>query len=356
MITALVIVVLIIAKQLLIPLAVAISIWFLINTIADYFMKAEGVGIKVPRWLSLMAAAVVMIGIFAFSINIIMANAEKMVEAAPEYEQTLDKLIAQLLSWMDFEETPSLARLLDQIDIRPIVVNLGASISNLAGKLVLIIIYVIFLLLEQQSFEKKFEAFFSNPVQYQRGVQILGRINHSVKIYLTVKTFASFLTGGVSYLALKWIGVDFAAFWAFLIFLLNYIPSIGSIIATGLVALFALLQFQGFTQFFITLIVIGGIQLAIGNYLDPRMMGKSLNISPLVVLLSLALWGAIWGVIGMVLSVPLMVILMIILSQFQHTIPLAVMLSQNGRILEWEEHLQKRKRKKEARAKEEVPD
>jgi AI-2 transport protein TqsA len=356
LITALFVVLLIIAKQLLIPLAVAVSIWFLINTIADYFKKVEVLGIKIPRWLSFMAAAVTMIGIFAFSINIIMANVEKMVEATPAYERTFNLLISELLSWMDLEETPSLAKLLEQIDIRRIIVNLGASISNIAGKLVLIIIYVIFLLLEQQSFEKKYEAFFSNPVQYQRGMQILERINDSVKTYLTVKTFASFLTGGLSYLGLKLIGVDFAAFWAFLIFLLNFIPSIGSIIATGLVGLFALLQFQAFPQFFITLIVIGGIQLAIGNYLDPRMMGKSLNISPLVVLLSLALWGSIWGVIGMVLSVPLMVILMIILSQFQQTMPLAVLLSQNGRILEWEEHLEKRKRKKREKEIEEVAD
>ncbi len=343
LITSLVIYLLIIAKHLIIPLIVAISIWYLINTLAGYFQNIRILNIALPRSLSFLFAAVTIIAVFAFSINIILDNAEKMVAAAPRYEQTLDLVIADALSWMDFEETPSLARLLRQIDLRPLVVSLGAGISNFAGQLVLIIIYIIFLLLEQRFFKLKFQAFFSHPEQYRKGMRILERINTSIQTYITVKTFVSFLTATLSYIGMRIIGLDFAAFWAFLIFLMNFIPSIGSITATALVSLFALLQFEDLSHFFLALLVVGSVQLAIGNYLDPRLMGKSLNISPLIVILSLALWGSIWGVIGMALSVPIMVSIMIILSQFPQTAALAVLLSQDGRILELESTLDPRK-------------
>lgn len=341
---ALLVYLLVIGKQLIIPLVVAISIWFLINTIAEYIQRLPTGSFQLPRWFTFLAAAVVIIAVFALSIDIILANAEKMVLAMPRYEEILDNLIADILSLLEIKETPSLAKLLDQIDLRPVIVNLGAGISNIAGKLILIIIYVIFLLLEQRSFYLKFQAFFSKPERYQQGLRIMDRINTSIKIYLSVKTFVSLLTGGFSYIVMWLVGLDFAAFWAFLIFLLNFIPSIGSIIATGLVSLFALLQFQDLSEFLLILFLVGGIQLAIGNYLDPRLMGKSLNMSPLVVLLSLALWGSIWGVIGMVLSVPLMVIIMIILAQFPATMPIAILLSQDGRILEWDERMDRREK------------
>ncbi len=344
LIVALLVYVLIIGKQLIIPLVVAISIWFLINTIAEYIQRIPTGRFRIPLWLAFLAAAVIIIAAFALSIDIILANAEKMVLAVPRYEEILDNLIADVMNLLDIEETPSIAMLLDQIDLQPVIVNLGASISNIAGKLILIIIYIIFLLLEQRSFYVKFQAFFSKPGRYQQGLRIMERINSSIKIYLSVKTFVSLLTAGFSYAVMWLMGLDFAAFWAFLIFLLNFIPSIGSIIATGLVSLFALLQFQDLSEFLLILLSVGGIQLAIGNYLDPRLMGKSLNISPLVVLLSLALWGGIWGVIGMVLSVPLMVIIMIILAQFTSTMPLAILLSQDGRILEWDERMDKREK------------
>jgi len=334
LITSLVIYLLIIAKHLIIPLIVAISIWYLINTLAGYFQNIRVLGRRVPRMLSFIFAAITIIAIFAFCINIILENAEKMVAAAPRYEQTLDMVIADLLSWLDFDETPSLAKLLNEIDLRPLIVSVGASISNFAGQLILIIIYIIFLLLEQRFFKRKFQAFFSQPGQYRKGVRILERINTSIQTYITVKTFVSFLTASLSYIGMYFIGLDFAAFWAFLIFLMNFIPSIGSILATALISLFALLQFEDLSYFFLTLLVVGSVQLAMGNYLDPRLMGKSLNISPLIVILSLALWGSIWGVIGMALSVPIMVSVMIVLSQFPQTAALSVLLSQDGRILE----------------------
>ena len=127
-------------------------------------------------------------------------------------------------------------------------------------------------------------------------------------------------------------GVDYAVFWSFLIFLLNFIPTIGSLIATTFPAILAFIQFGDFKPVLTVIILIGIVQFLIGNILEPRIMGRSLNLSALVVLLSLALWGTLWGVVGMFLCVPITVTLMIIFSNFEKTLPFAIMLSANGNV------------------------
>ena len=151
-------------------------------------------------------------------------------------------------------------------------------------------------------------------------------------MYVGIKTLVSLMTSLFSYLVMRLIGLDFAEFWAFLIFILNFIPFIGSIIATILPATLALIQFTTFTPFFI---VAGGVtlvQFIVANLIEPRLMGHSLNLSPLVIFLSLALWGALWGIAGMFLCVPLTVIIVIVLSYFPQTRPIAIVLSKDGRM------------------------
>jgi len=128
------------------------------------------------------------------------------------------------------------------------------------------------------------------------------------------------------------IGVDFPFFWAFLIFALNYIPAIGSMIATIFPSILALLQFGSFSYFFLVLASVGAVQMLVGNVIEPRVMGNTLNLSTLVVIISLTFWGGVWGVIGMILSVPIMVIITIVLSQFPTSRSLAILLSEKGDI------------------------
>ncbi|WP_419590064.1 AI-2E family transporter [Thiolapillus sp.] len=142
----------------------------------------------------------------------------------------------------------------------------------------------------------------------------------------------SALTGIVSYIILLWVGVDYVPFWALLIFMLNYIPTIGSMVAVLLPTTLALVQFDTFGPFVTLLVSLGTVQVLIGNVLEPRLMGSSLNLSPLVVILALSLWGQMWGVTGMFLSVPITVISMIVLANFPQTRAIAVAMSENGRL------------------------
>ncbi|HOO93907.1 MAG TPA: AI-2E family transporter, partial [Opitutales bacterium] len=142
----------------------------------------------------------------------------------------------------------------------------------------------------------------------------------------------SVATGLISYVIMTWVGLEFASFWALLIFLLNYIPSVGSILATLFPSLLALMQFNFTAPFFIVAIGIMALQFLIGNIIEPRLTGDSLNLSPLVILFSLTFWGAMWGIPGAFLCVPITVVILIVLSNFETTQPIAIMLSKDGKV------------------------
>ena len=148
---------------------------------------------------------------------------------------------------------------------------------------------------------------------------------------MTVKLFTSFLTGLLGYIVMRFVHLDFAMFWAILMFLFNFVPTVGSIISSVFPIMLALLQFNGdLVSFSIVSIGIITIQLLIGNIVDPKIMGKRLNLSPLVLILSLVIWGSIWGVVGMFLCVPIMIIITIVLLQIPSTKKFAMLLTQDG--------------------------
>jgi len=151
---------------------------------------------------------------------------------------------------------------------------------------------------------------------------------------ITVKTITNLITAGISYGIMIFVGVDFAGFWALMIFALNYIPMFGAASAITLPVLWALIQPEGGGPEMMvkTLVLLIGAEQIMSNGIEPRIVGKSLNLSPLVILISLAFWGSLWGFAGFLLSVPMTVSLMLILTQFQSTRPIAIMLSDEGEI------------------------
>ena len=191
-------------------------------------------------------------------------------------------------------------------------------------------LYALLIISEETTFTAKLSKLFSNPTNYTKTSNILEKINTSISDYIRLKTLVSLLTGVVGYLFLIIMKVDAPFFWALLIFLLNYIPTIGSLIATLFPAVFSLMQFGEFTPFLIILVGLGVLEWLIGNIVEPRVMGKTLNISPLVAIISLVVWGEIWGITGMLLSVPITVVMVIALSQFDSTKKIAIVLSENG--------------------------
>lgn len=332
-VSALIILMLIIGKTFLVPLFLAVVIWYLINALNDLVQGIPAIGRHMPIWLSKTLASAAILGFLYLVGILVIDNIQAMVVAAPEYQ---DNLLAQLEGIFHIfgRELPEYNSIINSIDFGSVATQLLNGIGGFVKGFILVVIYVIFLLLEEKFFMRKLDQLRLSPERKRKLKVILEHINSSAKTYIIVKTFTSVLTGILSYIVFIAVGIDFALFWAFLIFLLNYIPTFGSIIATTFPSLLALVQFEGITPFLIILLVVVAIQLVVGSFMEPRMMGNSLNISPLIVLLSLTLWGIIWGPVGMLLCVPITIIMIIIFAQFPSTRPIAVLLSKDGKVLE----------------------
>src|SRR5262249_47362559 len=202
---------------------------------------------------------------------------------------------------------------------------LGSSVHTL-----FILLLVVFLSSTGPIVTKKLDAIFVSPEQRAHVRAIIASIRHSMERYMWVQTAMSFIDTVLTFLTLRLIGLDNALFWAFLIFFLNFIPTIGSIVAVALPTAFAVVQFPSFIPVIEVALGVGVWQFVIGNFVQPRLTGQSLNLSTVIVLLALTIWGAMWGIAGAFLSSPLTVMFMIVLAQFPGTKWIAVMLSADG--------------------------
>ena len=321
-----------IGQRLIIPFILAIFIWYLINVLSFVIMKLKIGGKSLPAPLRYLASVLLIVGILSIFFNFITKNVSEVVQVAPEYQERFEPMIDKVYSWLPFDNPPPLKEFVAQFDFSGLISKVAGALGSLAGNAGLISIYVLFLFLEQRSFGPKIKAMTQGANHESDVFQIIEQIDKDTRKYIGIKTLASLTTGLVSYGIMTSVGLDFAAFWALLIFFFNFIPTIGSILATIFPSVLALIQFQEPTPIGL---VIGGVaatQVLVGNVLEPRFLGNSLNLSPLVILLSLGLWGSLWGVPGMFLCVPITVIAMIIFSHFPQTRPIAVLLSGDGRI------------------------
>ena len=331
-IAALTVYLLVSGRNILIPIAIAVMAWYLINAIARGIGRLGIRGVHPPRWASLTLTVIAFIAAVMSLAEMVSGHFTDVIDAAPTYQANLQRLVAQAAGLFGLQDTPNLTQLIERIDFRSIVGRLAATLTSIAGDAGLILVYVLFLFVEQGSFNRKMKVLFPNQEREARVRRILSHMTREIQNYLWIKTFSSCLTAGLSYAVLFAVGVDFAAFWAVIIFFLNYIPTIGSLLGIVFPALLALVQFDTFVPFLIVTPSLAVIQVFTGNILEPMMMGASLNISPFATLASLAVWGSIWGIPGMFLCVPITVIAMIVFAHFARTRPIAVMLSTNGRV------------------------
>ena len=323
-----------IGKDLLLPLVIAIALWYLINVLARAFSHIAIGGFRFPMPVCLTASFLTFIFLILALINFLSSTVGDVLDVAPIYQENLTTRLENL-SFVDMSEFEgqSLPQLLTTwLDIPSFLTSIASSLTSILASGGLILIYIGFLFLEQGHFTNKITALVADPNKEQDANKIINRIRDDIQKYITIKVITSSLTGILSYIILRIADVDFAGVWGLLIFLLNFIPTVGSIIATIFPALIALAQSDGYTLFLVVLFGIGALQVCIGNILEPRLMGSSFNLSPIIILLNLALWGYIWGIPGMFLCVPFLIIVTIILSHFPQTRPMAIILSSDGRL------------------------
>ncbi len=319
-------------RTLLLPFVIALIVWYLINALSKGFQSIPLGKWHLPGWLAFPLALIAIFTAATFVLDLVTANLTQLARDAPVYQTRLEEV---------FKEVSGLVKLNDPLELKdflpdlvvPKMVTAGASlITTIAGSASLIFIYVLFLLLEQSTFDRKFGKLFSDTQRAEAAFAVRAEINRSVLHYFGIKTAVSMATGLLTSLILNAMGLPYAALFGFIAFLLNYIPTIGSLVSVIFPALLSLVYFDTLGPFAVIVTGLGAIQFSIGNLIEPRLMGSSLNLSGIVIMLSLAFWGAIWGVIGMVLCVPLTVVILIVCSKFEGSRPIAVLLSANGDI------------------------
>ncbi len=325
------VVVLIYAQSIIIPFILALLFWVLIRVIKKLLSKVKFIG-RWPKWLLTVISSVLLLSFLILAIQVISKNIQQLSTTLPVYEANVTKITNSINERFDIDLFSMMSDYAKDLNFGNILSSLFSALTGLFGSAFTVLLYLIFLLLEEPIFPKKLKAMYPEKEKYDHFNGLINKIDHSIGNYISLKTVTSLLTGFLSYFALLFIGIDAPLFWAFLIFILNFIPTIGSLIATIFPAIFAILQFGEFTPGFLVLAIVGSIQMVVGNFIEPKLMGNTLNISPLVVFLTLAVWGVMWGVTGMLLSVPITVILIIIMSEFPGTRPIAILLSQQGKL------------------------
>jgi len=301
------------ASAVMIPFVLAMFIAVVFSPVVDLLV----VRFRVPQSIAVLAAVLVVLGILVCFGLFMIAAVQTVIQTAGPYSKDFTDLAERAMDRLRQWRVP--------IDQQKISESLEARLPALATQTVgtatgllsngfLILIFVVFLLAGR------------NPHKVRRGVY--AEIEGKVRSYIATKFAVSTATALVVWAILALFGLDMAGLFGMLAFLLNFIPSIGSIIATLLPLPVAVAQFSGEPWRVVAIVLVPGlVQNLVGNALEPKLMGKGLDLHPVTILLALAFWGLMWGLVGMVLAVPITASIRIVLVRFDTTRPIGNLLA-----------------------------
>jgi AI-2 transport protein TqsA len=292
-------------RPVLVPLVLAILISYLVAPIVDLVQLR----LRVPRTLAVVVALLIAAGFISLVVLMLSSSAASLASKATLYQEKLVEMGNSLLAWAQGLGLPVDTEVIrSQIAGLPVGKMLGGtlnSIVNSASTFLLVLIFVIYLVAGR------------DPGHHQEG--FYKEIDAKIRQYISVKVLLSSATGLVVGVILAIIGLDLAAVFGVLAFLLNFIPSVGSVVATLLPLPLAIVQFDSPVLIVLCVALPGAVQMGIGNVLEPKMLGSSLNLHPVTILLALIFWGMLWGVAGMVLAAPITAVVKIILDRIEAT-------------------------------------
>lgn len=309
-------------KSISIPFAFAFFIAILVYPLQQ---KIEQ---KLPRWLSLISVLLLLCAIVGLAVSALSLSAEIIEPKLPEYLDRLQSVAQTIQDWVRSRGLPipqpnqsnGASSQLTQEAIGGI-----RSILSIISLTVLTISLLVLLLLEIPQYRHKVQRAFSSKTS-DRIIEAVSNTSDKLRRYLWVMTLTSMLTG---VLTIAWcfiVGIDLALVWGIIAFVLNYIPTLGSIVAVIPPTLIALL-FNGVGRAVVTLIGLATIQVIMGNFVDPRVQGKTLQLSPFVALFSIAFWGWVWGIPGAILGVPMTISIVLFCQEFKVSQGIAILLS-----------------------------
>jgi AI-2 transport protein TqsA len=309
------------AASIVVPLLCALFLMVLSLPVLHWLRRR-----RVPESLALVLVIFGMVLTAVAVLTVIGSSLAGFQSELGDYAARLQKVYANAKSWIGgFVEVAE--KVDSAMDPRVLMSYVGNAVGQLGGlmsKATVILLLLAFLMAEASTFGRKLESSSADPAATRARLEQIG---HGVTKYFSIKTFASMITGTLVGIVLWLAGVDYPILWGFLAFLLNFVPSIGSILAAIPPVLLALVQPElGVGTAVAVASTLLAINFVIGNVMEPRFMGRGLDLSSLVVFLSLLFWGWVLGPIGMLLSVPLTATVKIILEAFPEGQPIARLL------------------------------
>jgi AI-2 transport protein TqsA len=316
----------------LIPLVVAFLIFTVVSGAISKVRNLHFGSFRIPYWLAAtLGLSIVSLGLFAV-YSILSAELLLVIAEWPTILERFQALIERLSFWFGDEITESILLVYGDFNVAAGLRGLVAPAGFAITTIIVIALYVTFLFIESANVPEKLEHLFPGRKDTPKVVEVSRQIVEAIHRYLFLKTMISAATAALAYALMKASGIEFAEILALLTFFLNFIPNIGSITSTVVPTLFAILQFQELRP----ILLVGGgltaLQFLVGQILDPMIMGRTLNLSSFVIILSLTFWATVWGIVGMFLAVPIMVMIMIVCSKIPDLRPVAIALSSDGNL------------------------
>ena len=326
-----VVLILVQGRAILVPIAIAIVIWYIIVALSQVIARLAIFGRRLPRsWCATAAIGCVFLACFMF-VELIRQSIAAIQEAAPRYQERLDAVLQQGGDIFGVRDAPSLTQISRDIDLSVVAEYFLSAATPIAFDGIMIFFYVVFLLVQQQYMAPKLRGMVNDPARRQAIEGVIQEIHGEVRKYIGVMSFLALATGFITYVVLTLVGIDFPILWSVVIALFSFIPTIGTAFGIMLPAALAVLQFGIGGEFAIVFATLGAAQILLNNVAQPALMGRSLNLSPFLVLVTLSIWASIWGIVGAILSVPITVAMAIIFSRFPATRWVGVLLSSEGK-------------------------
>lgn len=328
--------------SLIIPFIIALLFSFAIIWLSNFFKL-----FRLPSFFSFTFSLLTYVLLFWGIWKMLWSNLDDFIKLLPSYQDRVSIIITEFFNFTHLPEPKNLEDILNKVDLQYVFTLVVSGFTSIFSSAWIILFYVLFILLEYRYFKEKLNLMIWTNSNKSDIIWIIDKIKKDIKSYFLIKTIVSFITASTSYIAMLLFWLNFAVFWGLLILILNFIPSIGSIIAVWLVVIFSFVQpeFWLYNSLILSSVLIW-IQVLMWNIIEPKFMGNKLNLSPLVIILSLWFWWSIWWIVGMLLSVPLMVIINIILAKIPATKSIAILLSEKWELeVDWWEEVVKTRRR-----------
>ena len=315
------------ARPVLFPFFLALFLSFILWPVQDFLTR-----IKIPRFLSFIFILLVAFTLI-YLLGALFYSAGKTFAAEfPKYGQKISEILISFQEKLNLSplnlETVDWSKQLELNKIGGLVISSLGPFFSFISNLFLIFIFFIFILAGRGKTKGKLKKSL-NKKNSRKVIEVIEKIDSQIQKYLAIKTIVSLFTGIFVTVVLLIFGVDFAIVFGFITFLMNYIPNIGSFIATAFPIIIAFFQFETIWPAFWIMVLLMSIQMIMGNFIEPRLMGRGLGLSPLVVLFFLFFWGWLWGIPGMILSVPIAAIVKIICSNIEELNFIAALMSKD---------------------------